>query len=341
MSLFGKNDGKTEHDWVEERLSAYLDGELTPQERNAVEHHLARCQDCQWNLKTLRQTVRWTKELPTVPVPRVFTIPAPAQPARARQRRRGFALLQGATALVALLLVFAVAGDFALTGLAPSRAPQPQVMKEEVVVDSGATEAAEVIVTREVQIESASAPAASPAAAVETTVVEGSLPPEAPVAAPTEPAAAEAARAMAPTSTPEVVGMGGLGLETPTVGSEDNTEEAAATLAPQAAAPLLGASPLPTPEAKVAQNYAAEATAEPAPGPLPTTPPEPPSEQEPTIVAAAPRLASEQPAGEQAETPSRQPLITWVQIAELVLGIAFILLATTTIVVTLWRRRAR
>jgi anti-sigma factor RsiW len=43
MSLFRKNDSKTEHQWVEERLSAYLDGELSSRERDAVEHHLARC----------------------------------------------------------------------------------------------------------------------------------------------------------------------------------------------------------------------------------------------------------------------------------------------------------
>jgi hypothetical protein len=116
MSWVRKSNEETEHGYVEERLSAYLDGELTQQEQGIVERHLATCQDCRWNLDTLRQTVQWVQELPSVPVPRVFTIPVPAEPARAPRRRWGVPLLQGATALVALMLVFVVAGDFVLTG---------------------------------------------------------------------------------------------------------------------------------------------------------------------------------------------------------------------------------
>ena len=87
MSRFGKPDGTTKHEYYEERLSAYLDGELAPGERETVERHLTTCQACQWDLDTLQTTVQWMGELPTVPLPRVFTIPAPAQPERTPWRR--------------------------------------------------------------------------------------------------------------------------------------------------------------------------------------------------------------------------------------------------------------
>jgi anti-sigma factor RsiW len=170
MGWFRKSSDATEHGHVEERLSAYLDGELSPQERMALDRHLARCQDCRWNLKTMRQTVQWTRELPAVPVPRVFTIPAPAQAIRApRPRRAPVPLLQGATALVALLLVFVVAGDVMLSSFvgtagrqlaAPMEQPAAKVEATKVVelvqetVGSEAEATAvveEVVVTKEVQ----------------------------------------------------------------------------------------------------------------------------------------------------------------------------------------------
>jgi len=111
MRWFRKRNETTEHEYVEERLSAYLDGELSQKEWAVVDRHLAACQSCQWNLATLKQTIQWTREMPAVPVPRVFTIPASAAPARRPRRNWGFVpLLQGATAIVALLLFFVMAG---------------------------------------------------------------------------------------------------------------------------------------------------------------------------------------------------------------------------------------
>lgn len=122
----------TEHRYVEERLSAYLDGRLSSQEQRVVEHHLARCPACRWNLRTLRQTVQWTRELPMVPVPRAFTLPvAPRARAVPSPRRSWLPVLQGATALVALLLVVVVAGDLLLLGLLPASAPRPVAVPEQ------------------------------------------------------------------------------------------------------------------------------------------------------------------------------------------------------------------
>ncbi len=128
MSWFGKRNDRTEHQYVEEQLSAYLDDELSSRERRRVERHLATCRRCQWSLETLRKTVHWTMEMPTVPVPRNFTVPVrPAVVPRAQRTRRTerterrwvAPLLQGATAVAAVLFLFSVLGEFLLSGLLP------------------------------------------------------------------------------------------------------------------------------------------------------------------------------------------------------------------------------
>jgi hypothetical protein len=143
MSRF-KSAGTTEHGYFEERLSAYLDGELTPGEVEAVEQHLEACPACQWNLETLGQTIQWTRELPTLTVPRVFTIPVSAEPERPARRRWSFVpVLQGATALIALLLVFAVAGDLMFGDLSTGSAPDMALQQEAVSSSMEPTQVAE------------------------------------------------------------------------------------------------------------------------------------------------------------------------------------------------------
>jgi len=127
---------KPKHQWVEESLSAYIDGELTARERARVETHLEECQDCTENLTTLRHTVALVKELPLVRAPRSFAV----RPAVVRAKPSlappswGYGLLKGATALAALLLVLLIGGDLALqfvgvTSLASwaPAAPAPEV----------------------------------------------------------------------------------------------------------------------------------------------------------------------------------------------------------------------
>jgi len=115
MSLLGKWR-KPEHQWVEESLSAYLDGELSPAEKARVEQHLQECEACAQNLAALRQTVSLLKELPTKRAPRSFAI----RPVTVKAKRAaappawGYGLLKGATVLAALLLVLLVGGDLAI-----------------------------------------------------------------------------------------------------------------------------------------------------------------------------------------------------------------------------------
>jgi hypothetical protein len=74
-------------DWESqrERLSAYLDGELAPAERAALDAHLRECEQCQRELAALLQTRALLRALPTPALPRDFSLPA--QPAVVARRR--------------------------------------------------------------------------------------------------------------------------------------------------------------------------------------------------------------------------------------------------------------
>ena len=128
---------KSEHQWVDESLSTYIDGELSPAEMKRVEKHLQGCRACSESLATLRQTVALLKELPLVPAPRSFAV-RPVVP-RARPSLAppawGYGLFKGATALAALLLVLLVGGDLALHVIgAPLAAWAPAAPAAEVAL---------------------------------------------------------------------------------------------------------------------------------------------------------------------------------------------------------------
>jgi anti-sigma factor RsiW len=155
MNWLRKKNRQTEHEYSEERLSAYVDGQLTSQERVILDRHLATCQDCRWNLRTLSQTVELTRGLMPVRVPRAFTIPAAAESyrtVRAPHPALGLPLLRGATALVALLLVFAVAGDFLLGGLMLRPASQPVALMTQAPAMKAVEEAAPTVVAEEAML---------------------------------------------------------------------------------------------------------------------------------------------------------------------------------------------
>jgi anti-sigma factor RsiW len=344
MSRFRKSDDRSKHQYYEDRLSAYLDGELAPQEQDAVERHLATCQACKWDLDTLRATVQWTSELPTVPLPRVFTIPAPAQPERVVQRRWSFVpVLQGATALVALLLFFAVAGDFLRNGFIGGRVSEPMLVQEQAPLAVEITRVVEV--EKEVEAPAAAEPEAEVVverAAVETVVVEKAVTEqivvvtvqvekEVAVPAPTPMPQATAAAQPPPGETgataPKEASVaaetpvleGGIGGEVP----EEPPAEAA-TVAAEAADAAAGGGPTPTMLASP-QALALGASAE------PTTIAE--------EVAPAPAMP-ETDEGLAART-WRRPAIDWLRVIEIALALTFLLLVAATIFATIQKRRAR
>jgi len=293
---------KTEHEYVDERLSAYLDGELTPQERSVVERHLAGCPDCQWNLETLRQTVQWTRELPTLAVPRVFTIPLPARPQRAPRWRWSLPLLQGATALVALLLVVVVAGDLLLGGALPlpgaavmeqPAADMQPVSAEEVALELAPTQPLEK--PKAAEKEEPSPTALPPAITPETAV----------------------AKETALTPTAENAAMGAVGFEPPPEVEREMVAEAAAPPTVTDAE----ATPAPTMLTATATLY---------PSPAPTSVALVPQPEAPPVE----RVATG--GGRQGLLPAGSP---WLVI-EIALAVSFVLLATLTLGLVFLRRRA-
>lgn len=83
-------------DWEAQResLSAYIDGQLAPGERAALEEHIATCARCAAEIGDLRRTVRLLRALPAPALPRSFALPesatqpVPARPATLRPPRR-------------------------------------------------------------------------------------------------------------------------------------------------------------------------------------------------------------------------------------------------------------
>ncbi|MCW5852378.1 MAG: zf-HC2 domain-containing protein [Anaerolineae bacterium] len=134
-------------------LSAYLDGEVTQEERTRVEAQLRVSPAWREELESLRWTVNLLRELPDMPMPRSFELPvlaetAPAATSRLGTRERGWRLDLGwlygffrtsAAVTVALLLavvgldVWQTRGDLArevLTAQSPASAPAPQALSQ-------------------------------------------------------------------------------------------------------------------------------------------------------------------------------------------------------------------
>lgn len=98
-----------------ERLSAYIDNQLSPAEKAALEARLAQEPQLRAGLADLRRTVQALRNLPMVKPPRSFTLKPEQAGVRAR-RGPLFSTLRLAAALCTLLLVVTVARDLATNG---------------------------------------------------------------------------------------------------------------------------------------------------------------------------------------------------------------------------------
>jgi hypothetical protein len=92
---------------TKQRLSAYIDLCLSPQELSEVESHLAACRACQKELESLQATAAMLGQLPQVSPPRSFRI-AQKEPSG---RWAALPVLRLATAAAAVLLVMAFTAD--------------------------------------------------------------------------------------------------------------------------------------------------------------------------------------------------------------------------------------
>ncbi|MFQ6059548.1 MAG: zf-HC2 domain-containing protein [Anaerolineae bacterium] len=179
---------KSEHQRIREMLSAYLDGELTPRDRARVERHLGECAACAEDLRTLRWTVGLMKEVPPLPIPRSFTIPAPVAERRAGlfQPGWGYAFLRGATALATALLVLVLSGDLLSQRFLRAPAPALAPVVKEIETPLRALEAQKVkdLTPVEKEVEKALAPSAkavpTPPQTIAPEIVQAPAPPATP-----------------------------------------------------------------------------------------------------------------------------------------------------------------
>ncbi len=316
MSFLRKRDARTEH-VLEERLSAYLDGELSSRDRAAVDRHLSACRHCRWNLETLRQTIRWTASLPAVPVPRAFTIPVQPRPVPVPRWRWSMPLLQGATALVAVLFFLAVAGNAYLTRMVPVSQGAPEAAAEGISADA---KVVEVTLEVEAVLES------EPAGQVESPVSE--LPPEAPrEVSPTGEQAEEPAQEML-AAAPALEAEGAETRVSEAVVEKVVEDADAATETARAAGEAEPEEAMTTPTM--------------LPSPVVATPTRSPSVAAPTVVAKA-EVEEVQPAAAEPEQVGtavvEEPIFPWLGTAEIALGAAFVLLGTITMILMVRRLR--
>lgn len=163
----------------EDLVAAYVDGDVTTEERQRVEAAMAASEQVAWEVNTLRQTVQLLQEVPSVPLPRSFTL-TEDQVADVLQERRSLArveapppsqvdtpadtawqqflrflnggdlALRNAAALAAVLLLLVFVAEFQLqrTQLGPASGDTAQLSStpstaQETAVDSSLSEQAE------------------------------------------------------------------------------------------------------------------------------------------------------------------------------------------------------
>jgi anti-sigma factor RsiW len=120
------------------KLSAYLDGELTPQEANAVEQLVKENADLKWAFDEMRRTRKLVQALPELQAPRNFTLSREMADARAF---RPAPFLRYATAIAMLAFAFTLGTDFLMNMARGMRAAEPAM---EVMSDFAAKEAESV-----------------------------------------------------------------------------------------------------------------------------------------------------------------------------------------------------
>jgi anti-sigma factor RsiW len=180
------------HNQVAELLSAYIDDEVTTEERVLIESHLATCTSCTHDMAALRQTVSLVGQLPQVPAPRPFTLREsdvrPARPARRAWWRLPWA--QGLAAATAMLVCVVVVAGVYLLGqggmVGAPAAPAPVAMQqaapaaeapaEELSEEKAVAAEAETVVETVIkEAEKVAEPAAAPPPAPEKATDEVGL----------------------------------------------------------------------------------------------------------------------------------------------------------------------
>ena len=106
-----------------ETLSAYLDGQLSANDRIRLERLLTERPEMRVALKDLRRTRDFLRSQPSLRAPRNFTLSPQLAGIRIKERRSSFAfpVLSAVSALASILLVLVFVGDMLITGAGPSQ----------------------------------------------------------------------------------------------------------------------------------------------------------------------------------------------------------------------------
>jgi len=123
-----------------ETLSAYLDGELSPEQSRALETRLQKEPQLQARLEALRQTKLILGYLPHLPAPRNYTLTPEMVQARAPKSQPFVPTLRLASALAAILLVVLFGVEFLFTSgpLASPRSVAEPMMEAAMIYDEEA-----------------------------------------------------------------------------------------------------------------------------------------------------------------------------------------------------------
>ena len=153
-----------------ELLSAYLDGQVKPDERRRVETHLGTCPACQSELASLRQTVTMLHALPRVPAPRAFTL-SEVQVGLRRPASAGTQIWFGGMArgLVAVSAVALVAVMAAALLRQPSWQPSQNIAQLAAPAPAAEAPTADAVIARVEPTDTAKAPKAAGASGAPVT----------------------------------------------------------------------------------------------------------------------------------------------------------------------------
>ena len=189
----------------EELLSAFVDDQVTTEDRALVQAHLQTCAACQQRLDELRAVVDLLHALPDVPTPRDFMLGprVVADPPNVVRLRRWYAATRLAAGSLAAVFVLLTAGalyvDSRPTQLATTAASQPQPALAPTTGQPGERAAATTAPAAARAAAPAAVPQASPAAAFEAPQPGARVAPGAPT---TDQRAASTGTSALPTLAP-------------------------------------------------------------------------------------------------------------------------------------------
>lgn len=298
--MLGKNRARER---VDEWLSAYIDGALSPRERARLEARLAEDPDLRARLESLQRTVALVRGLPAVPAPRNFLLtpamvrpPAPTVRQPPSAARRLAPALTLATAVSGLLCVLLLVGNLLTAGGGGPGAVAPAPMAAHETNLSPQARETQDALAQKAPLSPEPAQLGSAATVSETAVPEiqawGEVTPSPLLEGGPVP--------------PDTGGMGGGAELGPSLREPGEPEE-----------PEAEAFPTPTPELQPSERVAAagEEMVTAAPPTVEVTPTSPPVEM---------------PVGERA-----QPVTSWLSVG----GLALLTMALAVLSIRAWRAR--